>query len=387
MSIKRSLKIPLDKSFFLFGPRQVGKSTFLKKSFSSSKSFYYDLLNSDLYYQLLKRPALIYEQINKLDKSISHVIIDEIQRVPELLNEVHRIMESKKPRVFILSGSSARKLKREGANMLGGRALTYSMFPLTHLELGKNFDLQRALTLGSLPSVYLENDRNIALEILKSYVSTYIEQEIKAEAQVRNLSGFLKFLTLAASENGSIVVFSNIASDIGCDYKTVQEFYQILKDTLMGFFLYGFSGSTRKQLRKAPKFYFFDTGVQRALIKKSSMDLIPKTQEFGKAFEHFFIVELMRIASYLRKDFDYSYYQTKDNAEVDLVINRPDGKCFAIEIKASDNVKLNKLTGLKSFAKVNPKAKLLCASLVEIASGDEQIDILPWQDVIKLVFN
>jgi uncharacterized protein len=383
--IKRLLELPKNKSLFLFGPRQVGKSSYLKENFSSKNSFYYDLLDSDLYYQLLKRPGLIYEQINKLNKSITHVIIDEIQRVPELLNEVHRIIESKNPRKFILSGSSARKLKREGANMLGARALTYSMYPLTHIELSDDFDLQKSLELGTLPSVYLEEDRTLAIEILKSYVTAYIEQEIKAEAQVRNLSGFLKFLSLSASENGSVIVFSNIASDIGCDYKTVQEFYQILEDTLIGFFLYGYSSSLRKQLRKSPKFYFFDTGVQRALVKKSSTELLVKTKDFGKAFESFFIAELIRIADYLRKDFEYSYYRTKDDAEVDLIVTRPDGKCFAIEIKASDNVKLNKLSGLKSFSEINPSAKLLCASLVKIPSGDEKFEILPWQDVIKIV--
>lgn len=383
--VHRTIKLPKDRSFFLFGPRQVGKSSLLKTLFSSDTTALYDLLDSDLYFQLLARPALLKEQINKLDKNITHIIIDEIQRVPELLNIVHQIIESNKPRTFILSGSSARKLKRESANMLGGRALTYSLYPLTHKELGSAFDLQRALEFGTLPAVYLDHDDEMAREMLKSYVTTYLEEEIKAEAKLRNLGSFIRFLDLAASENGNIISYSNIAGDVHCDYKTVQEYYQILEDTLVGFFLPGYSKSTRKQISRAAKFYFFDTGVQRALASKLSTPLIRKTKDYGKVFEHFFIAEMIRLISYSRKDYDLSYYRTKDDAEVDLIVDRADGKCFAIEIKSSDSVRVNKLTGLRSFKEIRPDAELLCASLVSMACGDDEITVLPWQQVIERV--
>jgi predicted AAA+ superfamily ATPase len=318
--LHRTLKLPKARSFFLFGARQVGKSTLLRQLFSKNHSIFINLLDSEVYFKLLAKPHLLIEEINTLDKSISHLIIDEIQRVPELLNIVHKMIEERKDISFILSGSSARKLKRQGANMLAGRALTYNLFPLTHLELAKDFKLSRALDLGTLPAVYLDKEDVFARETLKSYARTYIEEEIKAEAQIRQLGAFIRFLDLAASENGSIINYSNIASDIYVDYKTVQEYYQVLEDTLIGFSLYGYAKSSRKQLSKHPKFYFFDTGVRRALAKKLDSPLIVKTREFGEAFEHFFIAEAMRLASYSRKDYKFSYYRTKSGAEVDLII-------------------------------------------------------------------
>lgn len=382
--LQRTIDLPKKKSFFLFGPRQVGKSTILKNWFNSANTFFYNLLDSDLYFQMVATPSLLSEELKKLDKKFTHIVIDEIQRVPDLLNEVHQNIEENKNRVFILSGSSARKLKRSGANMLGGRALTYELFPFTHKELKEQFSLDRVLRFGTLPSVYLDEDQ-YAKETLKSYVRTYLEQEIKAEAQVRNLRAFVKFLDLAGSENGQITNYSNIANDTQCDYKTVQEYYQILEDTLIGFNLHPYSGSFRKQIRKHPKFYFFDTGVQRAISKKLDSELIPKTRDYGATFEHFFILEMIRIASYTRKDFSFSYYQTKSGAEVDLIVEKYDGKCFAIEIKASDRVEVKKLTGLKSFQEVRKDAHLLCASLCKRTEGNQDITIAPWKAVIEEV--
>ncbi len=383
--VLRNLKLPKDRSFFLFGPRQVGKTTLLKSSFEKDKSAFYDLLDSDLYLKFVARPALFTEEINKLDSKISHVLVDEIQRIPDLLNEVHRIIESDKPRVFVLSGSSARKLKKQGANMLAGRALSYKLYPLTYEELGEDFDLQKALELGTLPAVYLDDSLDYAKETLYSYVTTYLEQEVKLEAQVRNLGPFVRFLSLAASENGKIINYSNIANDIFVDYKTVQDYYQVLEDTLIGFFLPAYAKSSRKQLSKSPKFYFFDTGVQRAIYKKLESPLIPQTQDYGDSFEHFFIAEIMRLAHYKRKQLDFSYYRTKDGAEVDLIIERPDAKCFAIEIKSSQSVKLNKLKGLKSFSAVRGDAELMCASNSTNVAGNHEISIYPWREVIDRV--
>ena len=385
--LHRTLKLPKARSFFLFGARQVGKSTLLRQLFSKNHSIFINLLDSEVYFKLLAKPHLLIEEINTLDKSISHLIIDEIQRVPELLNIVHKMIEERKDISFILSGSSARKLKRQGANMLAGRALTYNLFPLTHLELAKDFKLSRALDLGTLPAVYLDKEDVFARETLKSYARTYIEEEIKAEAQIRQLGAFIRFLDLAASENGSIINYSNIASDIYVDYKTVQEYYQVLEDTLIGFSLYGYAKSSRKQLSKHPKFYFFDTGVRRALAKKLDSPLIVKTREFGEAFEHFFIAEAMRLASYSRKDYKFSYYRTKSGAEVDLIIETYDDRCYAVEIKASDNVDINKLTGLKSFKDLREDTVLICASLTKRRYGDADILVCPWQEVLKIIFS
>jgi predicted AAA+ superfamily ATPase len=385
--LHRTLKLPKARSFFLFGARQVGKSTLLRQLFSKNHSIFINLLDSEVYFKLLAKPHLLIEEINTLDKSISHLIIDEIQRVPELLNIVHKMIEERKDISFILSGSSARKLKRQGANMLAGRALTYNLFPLTHLELAKDFNLSRALDLGTLPAVYLDKEDVFARETLKSYARTYIEEEIKAEAQIRQLGAFIRFLDLAASENGSIINYSNIASDIYVDYKTVQEYYQVLEDTLIGFSLYGYAKSSRKQLSKHPKFYFFDTGVRRALAKKLDSPLIVKTREFGEAFEHFFIAEAMRLASYSRKDYKFSYYRTKSGAEVDLIIETYDDRCYAVEIKASDNVDINKLTGLKSFKDLREDTVLICASLTKRRYGDANILVCPWQEVLKIIFS
>ena len=385
--IQRHIKLPKNRHFFLFGPRQVGKSTLLKNTFNPKHTFFYNLLDSDIYFLLLGKPSLLNEQLNALEKKYTHIVIDEIQRIPELLNEVHLNIEEKRDRVFILSGSSARKLKRQGANMLGGRALTYNLYPLTHKELGKEFNLNRALELGTLPAVYLDTEKNdlYAKESLKSYVKTYLEEEIKAEALVRNLGYFVQFLDLAASENGHIINFSNIASDIHCDYKTVQEFYRVLEDTLIGFTLNAYSKSIRRQLSKHPKFYFFDTGVQRALAKRLDLKLTPKTRDFGDCFEHFIIAEIIRTASYSRHDFKFSYYRTKSGAEVDLIIEKAD-KCFALEIKASDTTEINKLTGLKSFKDIRKDAVLLCASLTKTKYSSDNISVYPWQEVFNVLF-
>ena len=385
--IHRHVKLPKNRHFFLFGPRQVGKSTLLKNTFNPKHTFFYNLLDSDKYFLLLGKPSLLNEQLNALEKKYTHIVIDEIQRIPELLNEVHLNIEEKRDRIFILSGSSARKLKRQGANMLGGRALTYNLYPLTHKELGKEFNLNRALELGTLPAVYLDTEKNdlYAKESLKSYVKTYLEEEIKAEALVRNLGYFVQFLDLAASENGHIINFSNIASDIHCDYKTVQEFYRVLEDTLIGFTLNAYSKSIRRQLSKHPKFYFFDTGVQRALAKRLDLKLTPKTRDFGDCFEHFIIAEIIRTASYSRHDFKFSYYRTKSGAEVDLIIEKAD-KCFALEINASDTTEINKLTGLKSFKDIRKDAVLLCASLTKTKYSSDNISVYPWREVFNVLF-
>lgn len=380
--LKRLLSVSKKKSFFLFGPRQVGKSTFLKSHFAKN-TLVYDLLKYHEYIKLTEDPSILEQELKARDPHIQYIIIDEIQKIPELLDEVHSILESPQAPIFILSGSSAPKLKRDSANMLGGRALTYRLFPLTHIELGDAFNLNKVLNIGSLPAVYLaEEDPE---KILRSYVETYLEEEIKAEALVRHMGSFSKFLRLAADENGNILNFSKIARDTATERKLVKEYFQILEDTLIGFFLLPFDKAGRKKLAKHPKFYFFDIGVQRAISKQVSLKLEAGTSLYGRAFEHFIILELMRLNHYLDKDYEFSFYRTNDNAEVDLIIETPLKETYAIEIKSGSNVDGRELRGLKSFKEVVPDAKLFCVTLVERRRILGDLSIVPWQEIFGIV--
>ncbi|OGI20783.1 MAG: hypothetical protein A3B68_09615 [Candidatus Melainabacteria bacterium RIFCSPHIGHO2_02_FULL_34_12] len=381
--IKRFLKLPLNKSCFIFGPRQVGKSTFLKDFFKKESFAYYDLLKTSEYMKFSTNPGVLSKEIEALNQNIKCIIIDEIQRVPDLLNEIHRIIEERKSLHFFLSGSSARKLKRSQANLLAGRALTFYLFPLTHTELKEKFDLDRALNYGTLPSVYLNPNNEVARDTLRSYIETYLEEEIRQEALIRNIGGFLRFLKLAADENGNIISYSNLARETGNERRTVKEFFQILEDTLIGFHLFPYAKSARKKLVQHPKFYFFDTGVQRALSKQISLELEEGTSLYGKAFEHFIILEIMRLSRYLKKDFEFSFYRTSDGAEVDLIVESPTKEVFAIEIKSSSNMDSKTLNGLRSFKEACKRAKLFCVSLVDRRQKQGEIEILPWKQIFN----
>lgn len=384
--LKRVIKLPLNHSFFLFGPRQTGKSTLLGSLFSPERTLFYNLLEYDEYKRLLTHPSIFREEVNSRKKNITHIVVDEIQRVPELLNEIHSLMEKKDSPIFIMSGSSARKLKKAHANLLAGRAWTYHLHPLTFQELGNNFILSKALRFGTLPSVYLSQEEENSIKTLKSYVDTYLKEEIEQEALVRNLPGFLRFLTLAADENGNIINYSNLARETGVSYVTIKEYFQILEDTLIGFSLLPYSKSTRTRLVKHPKFYFFDSGVNRAILKKSSVPLEPKTSEYGKAFEHFIISEMIRFADYKEKDYSFYFYQSSNYAEVDLILESPTGKTYAMEIKATDRPDTSHLKGLKSFSEVCPSAELYCVCLAPHRRKLDKITLLPWQEAIEFIY-
>ncbi len=378
--------LPPKHSFFIFGPRQTGKSTLLRSTFPEKGVLYYDLLKSEEYLRLTARPGLFREEVASREKKITHVIVDEIQRIPALLNEIHYLLENTPAApYFCLSGSSARKLKRSHANLLAGRAWTCHLYPLTHRELGEKFSLEKALNLGMLPSVYLAENVRDAQNTLRAYVETYLKEEVEAEAMTRSLGGFLRFLTLAADENGNVINFSTIARECGVSYKTVQGYFQILEDTLMGFFLFPYARSVRKRLIKHPKFYFFDTGVVRAVRKTVTVNLEPKTFEYGRAFEHFVILEIMRLASYQNLDYAFSFYGSSSQAEVDLIVETPKREVFAVEIKSSASPESEALKGLKSFKDICPKAVLCCASLSPRKRIVNDIVILPWQDIFETV--
>lgn len=383
--VARLIKLSKKKSFFLFGPRQTGKSTLLKSSFNLNECIYYDFLKTELYEKFKTEPNLFREEIIHRNKKKSIIIIDEIQRIPELLNEVHYLMSEDKSLVFAISGSSARKLKRSQANMLGGRALTYKLYPFTHIELGKDFNLNKALNLGTLPPIYLENDKEIAKALLESYAETYLEEEIRAEAIVRNIGSFLRFLRFAASENGNIINYSNISRETATKSTNIKEYFQILEDTLIGFHLLAYVKSTRKRLMRHPKFYFFDTGVQRVLSKRIYQEPVRYTTEYGKLFEHFIVKEIIHLSHYKNKNYEFSFFRTENGAEVDLIIETLDEKIFAIEIKANSNPRLNDLKGLKSFKEVCPKAKLVCVCLAENETHYDGVTIYPWKQIFKLL--
>jgi uncharacterized protein len=383
MKIKRELKINKSKSFFLFGPRQVGKSTFLKENFQSRDSLYFNFLLNEEYEKYLLDKSLFRKEV-LASKEKKFIILDEIQRIPELLNEVHYLLENmENPPSFILSGSSARKLKRKEANMLGGRALKYEMFPFSYSELKTDFDLENLINYGSLPQIYLEKDPELKRRLLSSYCETYLQEEIRAEALVRNIKGFISFLKIAAENNGEIINFSNIARETGNERASIKEFYQILEDTLLGFFLLSYKKSSRKKLVAHPKFYFFDLGVSKALAKQINLTISRPSSAYGKAFEHFIILEIIKSNRYKQKDWDLSFYRTAAGAEVDLIIEKPDKSLLAIEIKSKNNPEMSELKGLRSFQDLKPEAKLICVSMNSKNYEDKGISFQNWESFLE----
>ncbi|MGK5088697.1 AAA family ATPase [Bdellovibrionota bacterium FG-2] len=345
--VYRTLKLSKNNSFFLFGPRGTGKSTLLRNRFSDQEHLWIDLLKDEDEETFRRHPQKLSELLTR--KHFDWVVIDEVQKLPKLLDIVQLEIEQKKTK-FALTGSSARKLKRGNANMLGGRAFSYHLFPLTHLELGESFDLDAALSFGGLPKLLELSETDDRHEYLRGYVRTYLKEEIVAEQIVRKIDPFRDFLKIAAQTNGQIVNFSKIATDVGVDDKTVHTYFQILEDTLLGFFLPSYHRSIRKRQREAPKFYLFDTGVKRSLDQTLRSELVPQTYAYGKAFEHWVILEAFRLNEYLRLDYDFSYLRTKDDAEIDLIIDRPGEKPLLVEIKSSTNVDAKDATILERFA-------------------------------------
>jgi predicted AAA+ superfamily ATPase len=351
--------------------------------FTPKTTLLYDLLLTEEYRRLVLDPKLFQEEILRRSKQITHVIVDEVQRIPELLNVIHYILEQPNAPYFCLSGSSARKLKRGKGNLLGGRAFLRNLYPLTYVELKEQFYLNKALNLGTLPSVYLAKSENEAKDMLRAYVDIYLKEEIQAEALTRKLDNFIRFLDLAADSNGNIINYSTISRECGVSYNTVKDYFQILEDTLVGFFLSPYAKSVRKRLIQHPKFYFFDTGVARAFKRTLNVELMPQTHEYGRAFEHFLIAEIMRLNSYKQKDLRFSFYGTANHAEVDLIIETPLKEIFAIEIKSSQRPEIEALRGLKSFKEVCPKAKLYCLSTAQNKRKVDECWVLPWQEIFK----
>ena len=303
---KKDVELSRTYNVFLFGARGTGKTTLLQSLFSNASTAWYDLLDIDLEDRLSKDPNVFIQQLNALPDGITHVVIDEIQKLPKLLDLIHRFLQRNRDRyAFVLTGSSARKLKHGGANLLAGRAFVSNLFPLTYRELAEDFELQHYLSFGGLPQVYAFADAADKNRYLRSYALTYIKKEVWAEHLIKNLDSFRNFLAIAAQTNGEIVNYAKIASAVGVTTKTAQVYFDILKETYVGITLDAYHTSARKRTIQAPKFYLFDTGVKRALDNTLQVPLVEQTFAYGRAFEHFIILQSHCLNEYLQRDFQF----------------------------------------------------------------------------------
>lgn len=380
---KRNLKISKTRSFFLFGARGTGKSTWLRtQKIFNKKTLTIDLLEPELEEKYALNPQRLLEELKGNPLKLSWVVLDEVQKVPKLLDVVHKLIETTNLK-FALTGSSSRKLKRAGANLLAGRAIRHFLFPLTHAEQGDQFDLESQLNWGSLPEVInLKKPSERAL-YLKTYYESYIKEEIVAEQMVRNLNPFRLFLPICIQNEGEPLNFSKMASATGVDSKTIQNYYEILIDTHLGFFLNSFDRSVRVAQREAAKFYFFDSGVSRAVSRQLTIPLQKRSGEWGRHFESWFINECFRLNEYNQLDYKFSYLRTKDGAEIDLIIERPDKSVTLVEIKSTNRIEDRHLKHLKSFKKDFPEANYVCISDEKVPRIYQGILITSWMSGLR----
>ena len=363
---------PVNKSFFLFGPRGTGKTTWVKSTFP--EAVYLDLLEAELYNDLLANPGRLESLIPKNFKS--WVVIDEVQRIPELLNEVHRLIESEKFK-FILTGSSARKLRKKGQNLLGGRALTYFMHPLTASELKNDFNLSKAMQFGQLPSVYGEEDPK---KYLESYVNTYLEEEVRQEGLTRNIGAFARFLEIASFSQGGVLNVSAISREAAVERKVAENYFSILEDLLIGYRLPVFSKKAKRRLITHEKFYFFDAGVYRTLRPAGPLDL---PEEIGGAsLETLVFQELLAINDYLNLGYKLYYYRTAAGDEVDFILYGEKG-LKAIEVKRTAKPTGKMFRGLKTFFQEYPGAKTYLFYQGKREMREGEIKILPAEEALK----
>ena len=362
-----------EDSVFLWGARQVGKSTLVKSVYPNAKI--YDLLKSDEYTRLLRRPQLLREELLSFGEE-TLVVIDEIQKIPQLLDEVHWLIVNRGIR-FILCGSSARKLKRIGTNLLGGRAMSVKLYPLVSAEI-PDFDLVRGINHGMLPRHYLAANPKKRLE---AYIGTYLKEEIQDEAVVRQLAAFNRFLDVAAQSNGEIINYKNIAQDCGVSAVTVKEYFAILQQTLIGYMLPAFTDSKKRRAITAPKFYYFDVGVANHLLHRSNLQ--QGSVDFGHAFEHLMIQELIAYLSYSESDEHLSYWRTASGYEVDAIIG--DGR-VAIEFKSSEEVQSKHTKGLKAFSEEYADARLIVVSMDVNPRMSNGVEIVPAMDFLQLLW-
>lgn len=381
----RLLKLPNKHSIFLFGARNTGKSTLVKEVYADS-SIIIDLLKQKTEARFSRHPDELYDIVKGLPETTTHVIIDEVQKNPKLLDVVHDLMGQTK-KYFIMTGSSARKLKQGGANLLAGRAFVYHMYPLTYIELGDTFDLDHALHWGTLPEIFTLDSDEMKKEFLYAYAHTYLKEEIWNEHFIRDLDPFRRFLEVAAQCNGKLINFSNIARDVGTSDKTIKSYYAILEDTLIGFFLEPYHDSFRKRLSHHPKFYLFDTGITRALAYLTDVKLAKKTSAYGNAFEHFIILECVRLNSYHRLQYKFSYLRTQDEVEIDLVVERPGKELLCIEIKSAEKITRENISSFISITKDMENSEAICICNDEYTKKIDHVLVLPWRVALQKYFS
>lgn len=370
---------PKTRSFFLFGPRGCGKSTWIRAHFPNAKL--YDLLSTRESLRLVRDPGLIYDELSHLPKN-SWVVIDEVQKVPALLDEVHRLIEDHGLR-FVLSGSSARKLRRGGVNLLAGRARTAHLFPLVSRELKNEFHLGKALHHGCLP-LAVQNDDPAAF--LRSYVETYLDQEIKAEAIVKDIGSFSRFLEVAARQNGQITNVSNIARDAMVARQTVQGYFEILVDTLLGSWLPSWARKRSTKNIAHPKFYFFDPGVVRALSGRAAFPPLP--EEEGTLLETLLVGEIHAYLSYRGLDYPVSFWSNYEKTEVDFLCETPKG-FVAVEVKASAQWRPLYNRGLHRVAEDLGKKHVRCLGIYKGSRvvQNDTIKVFPVREFLNLLWD
>jgi uncharacterized protein len=367
---KLHLHNPPDENFFLWGPRQCGKSMLLKATYP--EALWYDLLQTDVFLQLKQRPSLIREQILYDRHASKTVIIDEIQKIPELLDEVHWLIENTDC-VFGLCGSSARKLRAGHANLLGGRAVRHQLFGLVSAELGADFNLERMLNQGYLPRHYLKTSYK---GLVRSYVNDYLKEEVAAEGLVRNLPAFSDFLTAAALSDTELINFANIARECSVSGPTVKEYFQILVDTLLADFIPAYRKRPKRRVIESPKFYFEDVGVVNYLSRRGKLQTGSET--FGKAFENWVFHELNAHRNYTGLHYELSYWRLAGGTEVDFIVNDMQ---LAIEAKSAAKITNDHLRGLRELALDHPEVKKsILVSLVDRPRKTQDgIEILPYR--------
>ena len=376
MLYKRIINIDLPEmqSAFLWGARKTGKSTFLKSNFS--ESIYIDLLQSDVFLKYLKEPQRFREELEAAEKNKLKfpVIVDEVQKLPHLLDEIHWLIENK-GYSFILSGSSARKVIRGKGNLLGGRAWRYVMLPLTTVEI-KDYKLLDVLNKGLIPSHYLSLNYK---KSLKSYINDYLREEVFNEGLTRNIPAFSRFFDAMGYSHGELTNYSNIARECGVNEKTVKEYYQILADTLIGTKLEPFKKKQEREvIKKAGKFYLFDIGVAGAITKRTITE--ERGELFGRAFEHFIFMELNAYKLYNDYDFEINFWRTKTGIEVDFILNSGE---IAVEVKGSSYIKNADLKGLYTFRQEHKPRRTILVCNERIPRIKNSIEIMPYRDFLK----
>jgi predicted AAA+ superfamily ATPase len=384
--IKRLLNIPERQHFLLLGPRQTGKTTLIKEYLTSRgvNHLFINLAEEDKFFRYLKNPSLIRGEVQLAiaKQNITEVFVDEVQRVPAILNEIQNLIDTTSVR-FILTGSSARKLMRGSANLLGGRAVLRELFPLTSIELSENFSLDYVLRFGSLPRVFQAHTDAERADLLSAYNTLYLKEEIQAEGLVRNLPGFSKFLDVAAQNSGELLNYKAIGDDIGIPGRSVQSYYELLEETLIAIRLSPFERSIRRRLRKHDKIYLFDLGVLNALQQTVASAHAAILR--GKLFEHFIILETYRLLKYCQKEISICFWRTKDDEEVDLVFLKGGEPFLACEIKSSSTITSLALKGLSAFHSEHAHVERIIVAPVDVSFELEGVSVLTVKDFIGRV--